>query len=267
MRIWGKLLGFLFGFMLTKNPFGGLIGMWIGHTFDRGRSLNFDHLGQHSDEERQAEFLYCTFSSMGFVAKADGQVAPEEIAFASAYMDKLGLTGTIREHAQAAFRKGKMADFPLESALSAFKRNCINRKDLLLLFMEIQIQLAFADGQLDQYERKALHRIARVLGFSAIELDQLLEMIIAGAQFHQQGQHQQSGQANNPKLLDNAYKLLGVSPQSSDKEIKKAYRKLMSQHHPDKLVAKGLPPEMMDVAKQKTQDIQAAYEMISSKRG
>ena len=266
MRIWGKLLGFLFGFMLSKNLFGGLIGMWLGHTFDRGRSLDFNHLGKEGEVDRQAQFLYCTFSAMGFIAKSDGQVAPQEIAFASAYMDKLGLKGDIRQQAQAAFREGKEADFPLETALSKFKLSCINRKDLLLLFLEIQIQLAFADGQLDQYERQALHRIAKVLGFSARELDQLLEMIIAGAQFHQQGQYQQSGQANQTQLLDNAYKLLGVSSDSSDRDIKKAYRKLMSQHHPDKLVAKGLPPEMMDVAKQKTQDIQAAYEMINKMR-
>ena len=263
MRVWGKLLGFLFGFMLSKNLFGALIGLWVGHAFDRGRSIDFSHLGHQGDEERQAEFLYCTFSSMGFVAKADGQVSPQEIAFATAYMDKLGLKGELREQAQAAFREGKMADFPLESGLLKFKRSCINRKDLLMLFLEIQIQVAFADGQLDKHERTALHRIAQVLGFSANELDKLLEMIIAGAQFHQQGNQGQSMPANNPKLLANAYKLLGVKRSSSDKEIKKAYRKLMSQHHPDKLVAKGLPPEMMDVAKQKTQDIQAAYEMIN----
>jgi DnaJ like chaperone protein len=263
MRVWGKLLGFLFGFMLSKNLFGALLGMWLGHTFDRGRSFDFNHLGHQGDEDRQAEFLYCTFSSMGFVAKSDGQVSSQEIAFATAYMDKLGLKGELREQAQAAFREGKMADFPLETSLLKFKRNCINLKDLLMLFLEIQIQVAFADGQLDTYERKALHRIAQVLGFSASELDQLLEMIIAGAQFHQQGNQGQSSSANNSLLLDNAYKLLGVERSSSDKEIKKAYRKLMAQHHPDKLVAKGLPPEMMDIAKQKTQDIQAAYEMIT----
>ena len=266
MRIWGKLLGFLFGFMLSKNVFGALIGLWVGHTFDRGRSIDFNHLGHQGDEERQAAFFYCTFSAMGFVAKSDGQVSAEEIAFATAYMDKLGLKGELRQQAQTAFREGKTADFPLESGLLKFKRSCINRKDLLLLFLEIQIQVAFADGQLDKYEREALHRIAKVLGFSAHELDQLLEMIIAGAQFHQQGNHSQPGQVNNPQLLDKAYKLLGVEASSADREIKKAYRKLMAQHHPDKLVAKGLPPEMMDIAKQKTQDIQAAYEMINKNR-
>jgi len=86
-------------------------------------------------------------------------------------------------------------------------------------------------------------------------------MIIAGAQFHQ-GQSGKSAQSQ----LDNAYKVLGVSTQASEKDVKNAYRKLMSQHHPDKLVAKGLPPEMMEVAKQKTQDIQGAYELITKNK-
>ena len=267
MRIWGKVLGFLFGFMLSKNLLGAFIGLWIGHTFDKSRGGDFNHLGQESDANRQAAFFYCTFSSMGFIAKANGQVSAHEIAFATAYMDKLGLKGEIRQQAQDAFREGKMAGFPLETRLAKFKRSSDNRQDLLLLFLEIQIQVAFADGQLDQQERTALHRIAKILGFSARELDQLLEMIIAGAQFHQQGSQSGSTKVNSKQQIDNAYKLLGVTQSSSEKDIKKAYRKLMSQHHPDKLVAKGLPPEMMDIAKQKTQDIQAAYEMINSAKG
>jgi len=263
MQIWGKVLGFLFGFMLSKNIFGAIIGMWLGHTFDKGRTLDFNNLGQEKDANRQAAFFYCTFSAMGFIAKANGQVSSHEIAFATAYMDKLGLKGEMREQAQNAFREGKSTGFPLEARLEKFKRSCGGRQDLLLLFLEIQIQVAFADGQLDKEERDALHRIAKVLGFSGKELDQLLEMIIAGAQFHQQGRQSGNKQVNSKQQLNNAYKLLGVTKSTPEKEIKKAYRKLMSQHHPDKLVAKGLPPEMMDIAKQKTQDIQAAYEMIT----
>ena len=63
------------------------------------------------------------------------------------------------------------------------------------------------------------------------------------------------------------YDRLGVSKDASQDEIKRAYRKLMSEHHPDKLVAKGLPPEMMEMAKQKAQEIQKAYELIKEKKG
>jgi DnaJ like chaperone protein len=263
MRIWGKILGFLFGFMLSKNIFGALLGAWLGHRFDQGIGLNFNHLGgSKSDTDRQAAFFYSAFSVMGYIAKANGRVTQHEIAFAKAYMDKLGLKGELRQQAQEAFRDGKTTGFPLKERLAKLKSAVGNRQDLSLLFLEIQIQVAFADGELDSDERNALHQIASGLGYSPKELDKLLEMIIAGANFHQQGSG--NGFENTEQQLENAYKVLGVTEKNSANEIKKSYRKLMSQHHPDKLVAKGLPPEMMEVAKQKTQDIQAAYELITA---
>ncbi len=274
MHIWGKILGFLFGFMLSKNLFGALLGLWLGHMFDRGRSFNFNGTsgGKEDEVSRQAAFFYTTFSVMGHVAKAKGQVTSHEIAFASAYMDKLGLTSELRQQAQDAFREGKSSGFPLKDRLVKFKRLMGNRHDLLLMFLEIQIQVAFSDGELDEAERSVLHTIAKFLGYSARELDNLLEMIVAGANFHQQqsrgGYNQQAGQNTQAsgQQLANAYKVLGVDKNAKKQEIKKAYKKLMSQHHPDKLIAKGLPPEMMESAKQKTQDIQAAYDMVSKQQ-
>ena len=270
MRIWGKVLGFLFGFMLSKNLFGALIGVWLGHMFDRGRGFDFDGVtgGKEDDVARQAAFFYTTFSIMGHVAKAKGQVTNHEIAFASAYMNKLGLTSELRQQAQDAFREGKTTGFPLKDRLRKFKRICGNRHDLRLMFLEIQIQVAFSDGELDSKEREVLHTIAKLLGYSSRQLDNLLEMIIASAAFHQQpgSGYQQFNGGNAPTSagqLENAYKILGVSKEDSKSDIKKAYRKLMSQHHPDKLIAKGLPPAMMEAAKEKTQDIQAAYDLIS----
>ena len=266
MHIWGKLLGFLFGFMLSKHLLGALLGLWLGHLFDRGRQFNFngESAGKEDEVSRQAAFFYSTFSVMGHVAKANGQVTSHEIAFASSYMDKLGLTSELRQQAQDAFREGKSSSFPLQERLLKFKHLMGNRHDLLLMFLEIQIQVAFSDGELDQSERKVLHTIANFLGYSSTDLNNLLEMIIAGAHFQQQRAGPQ-GNSNflNPKhQLNNAYKVLGLEEGNSLMHVKKAYKKLMSQHHPDKLIAKGLPPEMMNSAKEKAQDIQAAYDLI-----
>lgn len=257
MRIWGKILGFLFGFMLSKHLIGALLGAWLGHRFDKGMSQNFNRLYRGNEADRQAAFFHTTFSVMGHVAKAKGVVTSHEIAFASAYMNRLGLDATLKQQAQDAFREGKSSDFALNSCLKNFRNVCGGRTDLLLLFLEIQIQVAFADGSLDDAERDALHNIAKQLGYSARDLDKLLEMIIAGAQFHQQGGQSQQDQ------LANAYKVLGVEEGATKAEVKKAYRKLMSQHHPDKLIAKGLPEQMLQVAKEKAQDIQAAYDIIN----
>ena len=273
MRIWGKVLGFLFGFMLSRSFVGALLGMWLGHIFDRGRGFDFDGVsgGKEDDVARQAAFFYTTFSVMGHVAKAKGQVTNHEIAFASAYMNKLGLTSELRQQAQDAFREGKTTGFPLQERLRKFRRICGARHDLRLMFLEIQIQVAFSDGDLDTKEREVLHTIAKLLGYSSRQLDDLLEMIIASAAFNQQaGQSYQQFNGENASTstgqLENAYKILGVSKEDSKGDIKKVYRKLMSQHHPDKLIAKGLPPAMMEAAKEKTQDIQAAYDLISKHR-
>ena len=114
MKIWGKVLGAIFGFMLSKTIVGVLVGMWIGHTFDRSRRINFNRFNTHSsgnDEQRQTVFLHTTFSVMGHIAKAKGRVTKHEIQFASLYMDKFGLKGDARQQVQDAFREGKMAKY------------------------------------------------------------------------------------------------------------------------------------------------------------
>ncbi|CAE6883065.1 Regulatory DnaK co-chaperone. Direct interaction between DnaK and DjlA is needed for the induction of the wcaABCDE operon [Vibrio sp. B1FIG11] len=89
--------------------------------------------------------------------------------------------------------------------------------------------------------------------------------------FHgqQQGQYQSAGwqQASQADQLADAYKILDVSSDADGKTVKRAYRKLMNEHHPDKLMAKGLPPEMMNVAKEKSQEIQNAYDLIKKIKG
>ena len=153
---------------------------------------------------------------------------------------------------------------------------CFGRFDLIRMFLEIQIQAAFADGSLHPNERDVLYVIAEELGISRAQFDQFLRMMQGGAQFGGGYQQQSAGaggagggwqQAQRGPTLDDAYSVLGVKSSDDAQTIKRAYRKLMSEHHPDKLVAKGLPPEMMEMAKQKAQEISQAWEMIKEARG
>lgn len=267
MFIWGKVWGFIIGMMLSKSIIGALFGVWIGHSLDKLRQNNarFSH-DDDAENSKQKVFFDTVFTVMGFMAKANGRVSKHEINFASNYMDKLGLTAELKQQAKDAFVKGKSSNFDLDEAIERFVYFCGRRQDLRLMLLEIEIQVAFADGVLDEEERDALHRIAKKLGYSSYDLDKLLEMILAGAKFHEQEQGHKAGQPASANQIDNAYKLLGLNNNATEQEIKKAYRKLMSQHHPDKLVARGLPPEMMKEAKEKTQDIQAAYEMLSKQK-
>ena len=260
MAWWGKALGGAFGFMIG-GPLGALMGIAFGHSFDRGLG-NLDSADWGADQERiQAAFFTATFSVMGYIAKADGRVTRDEIKLAEAVMDRLGLNAEMRSSAMKLFNEGKSNDFPVDEVLDQFRREIHRRTTLIQMFLEIQLQAAYADGVMHPAEKEVLINICHHLGVDASQLDRLEEMLRAG--FGRSGYDATVAKTS----LKDAYLLLGVEAGVSDAEIKKAYRRLMSQHHPDKLVAKGLPEQMLRDATEKTQQIKAAYELVRKSRG
>ena len=257
MAWWGKALGGAFGFLLG-GPLGALMGIAFGHGFDRGLGKLDDESTPAGQERIQAAFFTATFSVMGHIAKADGRVTRDEIRLAEDVMLRLGLDAEMREAAKRLFNEGKAADFPLAEVLAQFRREVNRRTTLIQMFLEIQLQAAWADGVVHPAERDALAGICRHLGVPLAQLERLEEMLRAGFG---------RGAGAAPGSLDDAYDLLGVEPGVGDAELKRAYRRLMSQHHPDKLVAKGLPDEMIQDATEKTQQIKAAYELVRASRG
>lgn len=263
MGWWGKLLGGTFGFMLG-GPLGGLIGAVLGHNLDAGvertGELPPGLSGFNSQERTQTAFFTASFSVMGHIAKADGRVTEDEIRMASGIMDQMALSGQLKDVAKKLFEEGKAPGFPLDEVLEQFRSECRYSRNLLRIFMELQLQAAYADGVVHPEERRILVHICEHLGLPPSELNHL-EAMLRGAG---------AGAAASPSSmlsLDDAYAILDVSPESSDPEVKKAYRRLMSQHHPDKLIAKGLPEEMMKLATEKTQEIKAAYDRVTESRG
>jgi len=271
MRYWGKLLGLVIGLWSGAGFWGIVLGLFIGHMIDRSRSSQRGS-GYFSDQQaRQTLFFRTTFQVMGHLTKSKGRVTEADIQIASLFMDRLQLHGDARTAAQQAFREGKESGYPLREKLQEFRRICFGRFDLIRMFLEIQIQAAFADGSLHPNERQVLNVIAEELGISQHQFDQFLSMIEGGRQFGGQGGSSQGGYSGagyqqGPTLAD-ACKVLGVNQSDDATTIKRAYRKLMGEHHPDKLVAKGLPPEMMEMAKQKAQEIQAAYDLVKREKG
>ncbi|AJR00605.1 DnaJ-like protein DjlA [Enterobacteriaceae bacterium bta3-1] len=275
MQYWGKLIGLVLGLMSGTGFWGVVLGLLIGHMIDKSRQIK--STGYFSNQaQRQALFFSTTFQVMGHLTKSKGRVTEADINLASALMERMQLHGAARTAAQQAFREGKQPDFPLREKLRELRSICFGRVDLIRMFLDIQLRAAFADGSLHPNERAVLYVIAEELGFSRVQFDQFLSMMEGGRQFgggyQQQGQYQQQGgfggyqRRSGPTLAD-ACKVLGVKPNDDATTIKRAYRKLMSEHHPDKLVAKGLPPEMMEMAKQKAQEIQAAYDLIKKEKG
>lgn len=259
MAWWGKLLGGAVGLMLG-GPLGALLGGALGHQFDRGAQASRGAGRRPDDHERvQTAFFTATFSVRGYVAKADGRVSESEIAMAEQVIRQMQLSPDQRRAAIELFNEGKNAGFPLEEIVDQFRTVCHRRRNLLQMFLEIQIQAALADGRLDATENQVLMRIADRLGFPPQLFSHLLGLI-------QGGTHRRATPATPRTDIRDAYAILGVETSASDAEIKKAYRRLMNQHHPDKLVARGLPEEMAKLATEKTQKIREAYERIRQAR-
>ncbi|TQF69837.1 co-chaperone DjlA [Pseudoalteromonas luteoviolacea] len=288
--MWGKLLGAGFGFLFGKW-LGAILGFYLGHLFDKSLKQDFDKAGGfqgffNGDDlnERQALFFSSCFSVMGHIAKSNGRVSEIHIQAASAFMDEMRLHGDERKEAQSAFNAGKSAEFSIKESVSDFKEAFARRYDLLQLFLEIQIQMAFSDGHLAAKELELLKLVSKHLGISEKHFRFILKRYQAEFKFRQQRAHWQSQQQSRSSGNERQYQhrthtpqppsevseaqalaVLGLEQGASDKDIKRAYRKLMAQHHPDKLVSQGLPEHMMEIAKGKSQSIQAAYEVLKKK--
>lgn len=261
--MWGKIIGFALGWLLTHNLGGAIIGAIIGHfLLDQGGGAGFADAGQVS-----RIFFETTFTVMGHVAKADGHVSENEIRMARAVMGHMRLSPERVEAAIALFNAGKQVDFDLDAAMQAFLHVGRQRRDLRRMFIEIQLQGALADGRITDAERRVLERVAALLGVSALELRQLEALIIAAQRRYGWSTGGRTASAPPRDGLDDAYAMLGVTSGASDAEVKKAYRRLMNRHHPDKLAAKGLPDDMREVAAEKTREILAAYEQVRAARG
>lgn len=262
MSWWGKVLGGAFGYMLG-GPLGAVLGASLGHSFDRKRAEGEARYveGPGAHERTQLAFFTATFAVMGRVAKADGRVSPDEIEFAKAVMAHMQLNAEQRKLAIELFTQGKQPEFDLEGALAQFRRECHRRHSLMQMFLELQVQAAYADGVLDAAEKKLLLEIFAALGFSRSEFHHLEAMVRAARTWG-------AGAAaeREPPLSDD-YQVLDIPRSASDDEVKRAYRRMMNQHHPDKLVAKGMPEEMIKVANEKSQQIRRSYERIKTARG
>ncbi|MFO1390248.1 co-chaperone DjlA [Cellvibrio sp.] len=252
------VIGFVVGFFLTHKLFGALFGAVLGYfLFDKNRRP-----GVSGEQLQQAQQLFfkTVFNLLGHIAKADGHISEMEIKLTEAYMDKMGLTPEHKREAIRLFKEGAAADFNLQDALNIYRQVGSRSPNLSQMLLVYLINLAMIDGDLDGKERDLLQQIAEGVGFSRVAFEQLLRMVGAQNSFAQ----------NHPHRADDlalAYEALGVTADASDADIKKAYRKLMSQYHPDKLMGQGLPEDMIKAATERSQEIQAAYDLIKKSRG
>ncbi len=245
--ILGALIGLAIGGLR-----GLIVGVVLGYLLGRRlRQAAREHLVRI-----QAQFLDSTFAVMGALSKADSVVTRDEISAAEAVFAQLGLIGERRLAAIAAFNRGKAPGFDLDAEVAQLARICRGRRQLLQLFLQVQLSAIAADGVVHPAEHEMLVRVARRLGFSEADLAQLEALLRANA-----------ARPSPRQKLDAAYAALGVAASATDAEIKRAYRRLMSENHPDKLAVKGLPESMRAIAEERTREISTAYALIKEARG
>lgn len=267
----GKIIGLILGTLLG-GPIGLIVGLMLGHFFDIGL---FDHLLQKFGIHRNARqsqsgvqrvFFNSTFMIMGFLAKSDGRVSEKEIKLAEDIMKRMSLNEDMRQQAIHLFNVGKQPNFNATDTLNELKRACWHHPNLLRTFLDIQMQMAHIEGAISPAKQRALQFIVRQFGMGGFNFEQFRQQ--HRAQENYQRYYQQRTQQRDPKqhLID-AYHLLGVAESANNADVKKAYRRQMSKHHPDRLIAQGVPPEMIKMATQKTQQIKSAYDTIKQARG
>ena len=248
----GALLGALFG-CFSGLFIGGLIG------YAASAAIRRFIIG--SLQVAQSSLLESTFSIMGALCKADRVVTRDEINAVEQIFVMLKLQGESRELAKAAFKRGKQADFDLDAAVDKFAQISRGRGPLVQLFLQLQCMAVAADGRVDPAEHAMLVRIARRLGLTERDVSQLEALLRASMG----GPSAADIPPRADKLAD-AYAALGVTADASAADIKRAYRKLISQNHPDKLAARGLPDSMRPVAEERSRELNSAYDMIKSAR-
>jgi DnaJ like chaperone protein len=254
-----KFIGFIAGYYFF-GFFGALFGLFVGSFIDRIRAYGPGALNPLQNALRQAVFLETLFISMGKLAKADGQVSKQEIDHTEAFMQKLGMSAGHRQQAIAWFKRGAEPDFDIGSTYLKFMSVCGQTKNLKEILLVYLIVMALADGQFHPAEEAVLFDIAGRIGYDKATFQRLMEMVLN--QSHFAG----GGKAASAAALDDAYKALGVTKDSTDQEIKRAYRKQISQYHPDKLIGQGLPEDMIAMATEQSKEIQLAYDLIKKSR-
>lgn len=240
---------------------GGIPGLLIGGLIGYGAGVLLRQSVVGGLRVVQSQLIDSVFAIMGALCKADNVVTRDEINAVEQVFRMFNLQGEQREQAKAAFNRGKQAGFDLDAAVDQFARISHGRAPLVQLFLQLQCMAIAADGRIDPAEHAMLVRIARRLGLHEADVSQLEALLRAGTA----GPSAPGGRPPQEKLAD-AYTALGVTPDTDAAAIKRAYRKLISQNHPDKLAARGLPESMRAVAEERSREINSAYDLIKAAR-
>ena len=259
---WGKIIGTLAGLAL-RNPWAALAGFILGHQFDRGfadRYRLFEKQGANISRVSD-DFVRALFQAMGHLAKVDGRVSEQEIRSARMVMHRLSLNPAQVRRAIGWFDDGKRPGFQLLQEVRKVRRVTARSAADRLTFVRLLLEVVLAKDRLKIEERALIWKICTELDIGRVELAQLEAMIRAQKGFRRSP----AGNADSARVRQ-AYTALGVSPDASNDEVKKAYRRLMNKNHPDKISGSDPGADVIAEAERRTREVRGAYEMLKARR-
>ena len=270
MNFIGKIIGGLVGLFLFKGqPFGIVLGIAIGHMFD-ANTMQFGSFRKAAPRS----FIEPLFALAGALCKSDGFVSQSEINATEALMGRLQLDAAQRQHAIGRFTLGKQDGFEVRESIAELRTWCRGRRDLAFLLLDMLLDIIYAEGALAAAKLSLLRTLCHQLNVSEQELAAISAMkgyAYGGARSNTYSNTQQSygdhgrGAPNRVTNEPDPYAVLGITRDADERTLKHAYRKLMSQYHPDKLG--DVPAEMKRRSELRATEINAAYEKVKHERG
>ena len=244
----GKIVGGTLGFAIG-GPLGAIAGAAFGHVFDRS---NEAYYGQESlqplpGEEAQFTFFVAAFSMLAKLTQVDGRVTSQEVDTINRYMmEDLHLDPEGRMVATNIFNAAMNSPNSFEDFARQFYGQFYNQPQILDMMLDILFRVSVADGSMNAKEEVLLKNAARIFNFSDRTFDAI--------------------KARYVQTSDKYYAVLGLDQSATDEQIKKQYRKLVMEYHPDRIISKGLPEEFTQLANEKFREIQEAYEILRKER-
>jgi DnaJ like chaperone protein len=245
----GKLLGGTLGFAIG-GPLGAILGAALGHGFDWGtKNLRSEYGGRRGPIRRsQLTFFVATFSMLSKLSEADGYVSPEELKTIDEFMTReLGLDQPSRETAARIFNAARSSPEGFEDFALQFYGEFHERRQLLLVMVDILVRVAVSDGAMGTAEEAMIRSAVSIFDIDEIQYRAIL--------------------SRYSSQIDRYYTILQSERADSNDEIKRRYRRLANEYHPDKIASKGLPEEFSHYASEKFREIQEAYEHVRAERG
>jgi DnaJ like chaperone protein len=242
MSVWGKILGGAAGFALG-GPLGALIGAVAGHAVDKLRAPERD--GEAEAATKGIAFTIAVIVLGAKMAKADGRVTHDEVA---AFKEVFHVPADELKNVGRLFNQARKDAGGFEPYASQIGRMFQDNPAVLEELLDGLFHIARADGKVHEEELAYLERVAAIFGFNAVDWDRI-----------------RAGNMGPDKA--DPFEILGMSRNASDEEIKAAYRRLVRENHPDRLVAQGMPTEFVELANEKLATINVAYDRIRGLRG